>query len=306
MRSPAPPVCPAPSASGPSAEGLARLPALGPALGATAACVRRLGVVRATLALAALSSLVSVVLTWVVLRLQGHEQMGTAFWLSLGVPLPLCLGLGGWTLHLVAALDQAHQTLRRLALHDPLTGLPNRRAFIHRTEQALAQQRQATLTHEDLPLSLALLDLDHFKAVNDRHGHAVGDAVLHEVGQRLQAQLQGDELLARWGGEEFALLMPQADVRCAAQRLDQLRSALSQPLRLTPAGGPLELRLSASIGLASTSADAAAALDALLQAADAAMYQAKQAGRDMVRVATPPAAPGGDGGPPQAPQSAKL
>jgi diguanylate cyclase (GGDEF)-like protein/PAS domain S-box-containing protein len=163
---------------------------------------------------------------------------------------------------------------RFLAYHDTLTGLPNRRLLDDRLRQALhlAQRRDARV-------AVMLVDLDDFKVVNDRLGHRAGDAVLREVAQRLAACVRKADTLARQGGDEFVVVIPdlqqEADCQVVAEKI--LR-ALEPPLR---ADGE-EFRIGASIGISLYPADASDG-DALLRNADAAMYRAKQLGRNNYR-----------------------
>lgn len=162
------------------------------------------------------------------------------------------------------------EQLRLLATTDPLTGALNRRSFQQRAEHELARsQRQGT------PLCLAMLDLDHFKRINDQHGHAVGDQVLVAFSQLCRQQARSTDLFARFGGEEFVILLPDTDPQAAQQRLERLRNELqAQPI--DSAQGPLPVRV--SIGLAG--AHQPDTLQQLLQRADAALYQAKAKGRN--------------------------
>ncbi|MGH8687368.1 MAG: diguanylate cyclase domain-containing protein [Burkholderiales bacterium] len=158
---------------------------------------------------------------------------------------------------------------RFLAYHDTLTGLPNRRLLDDRLAQALhlAQRR-------DVRLAVMLVDLDEFKLVNDRYGHRTGDAVLREAARRLAACVRKADTLARQGGDEFVVvipeLAPQADGRIVA---DKILRALEMPLEADGAA----LRIGASVGI-SLYPDDARDGEALLRNADAAMYRAKQSG----------------------------
>jgi diguanylate cyclase (GGDEF)-like protein len=199
----------------------------------------------------------------------------------LGTTLLLALAGGLWlqrrTRALVQAGLQAEAALEQASLRDPLTGAYNRRALDLRVEGMLrdAQQRRQ-------PLALLALDLDGFKAVNDGHGHAAGDAALREVVARLQGALRETDLLTRPGGDEFviALQPPQdeAGARAAAQRL---LAALSEPVSLP---GGAQARLGASVGVAVFPRDGHN-VRALLEVADAACYAAKRGGKNRVCVA---------------------
>lgn len=182
----------------------------------------------------------------------------------------------------IGALRQQRDRMRALAERDALTGLPNRRALAEVLPRLIDEARA-----QARPLAVVFVDLDHFKAVNDRHGHAVGDEVLVEVARRLADRLRGGEMAARHGGEEFVLLLPGADGPRATAAAERLRAALAD----TPLGttvGPLSV--TASFGVASLepgTARRASGPAELLARADAAMYRAKQAGRNRVEVDAP-------------------
>ncbi len=159
------------------------------------------------------------------------------------------------------------------ANHDPLTELANRRQFF-----ALASGSRPTT------MAVILLDLDHFKAVNDTHGHAVGDCVLQAVAEILRENVRPGDTPCRFGGEEFAVLLPRTDLRGAAAVGERLRSRIGAAS--IPTGqGPLTV--SVSVGIAAADGEPAA-VEALLDRADQALYQAKNAGRDRVRLWKPP------------------
>jgi diguanylate cyclase (GGDEF)-like protein len=164
------------------------------------------------------------------------------------------------------------EVLRRVAGEDALTGLANRRALDEAVPRLLARAREL-----GSPLCVALIDLDHFKAINDRLSHAVGDAVLRHVGELLRGACRERDLAARYGGEEFAVLLADTDAVAARQVCERLRLAIEQAdwAALSP-----DLRVTASIGVAPL-ADAPDTAGALAPA-DAALYAAKRAGRNRV------------------------
>jgi diguanylate cyclase (GGDEF)-like protein len=168
------------------------------------------------------------------------------------------------------------QQLVRLASTDGLTGLPNRR----RTAE-LATDALAAATDSDKPLTIAIIDMDHFKYINDRCGHATGDYVLREFARLGRESLRTDDALGRWGGEEFLLIMPDATADVAIATLERLRT-LVFGINLPPSGAGL--RVSMSAGLATRDMQVRS-LDELIARADAALYVAKNEGRDLVRVA---------------------
>ena len=163
--------------------------------------------------------------------------------------------------------------------YDTLTNLPGRPLFRDRVEHALALHREAQARCGDAPVDRAacfavlLLDLDRFKAVNDAHGHHVGDLLLQAVAQRLESCVRAVDLVARMSGDEFNVLLEDIDHDGAVARADQIARTLAAPYEL----GPHIVATAASIGLV-TSRAALASTDAYLRAADAAMYRAKSAG----------------------------
>ncbi|MEU8078980.1 diguanylate cyclase [Catellatospora citrea] len=167
--------------------------------------------------------------------------------------------------------------LTELAVRDPLTGLHNRRSFEDRLNAALSRAGRA-----ESAVSLLMLDLDHFKAVNDRHGHPAGDQVLRTVAALLVRELRGVDMAARLGGEEFGVLLPGIGHRDAVAVAERLRAAIARcPVVL--AG--VTIQVTASFGVVSRPADGRTA-DELLARADDALYRAKRSGRD--RVSGPP------------------
>ena len=166
------------------------------------------------------------------------------------------------------------QELRRQATTDELTGLPNRRSFMARLESEF----QRTRRNAAIRSGVAALDLDHFKRVNDTWGHAAGDAVLRHAARVIGSAVRGADLFGRTGGEEFSLLLPDTDPVEGAALAERLRVAL----RASPACyAGVEIPVTVSIGL-TTIDPADASVDEVLARADAALYDAKQAGRDAV------------------------
>lgn len=167
--------------------------------------------------------------------------------------------------------------LMRLATEDNLTGMPNRGRTAELATAALAAA--ATQTR---PLTVAIIDLDHFKTINDRCGHATGDHVLKEFARVSRGSLRAGDILGRWGGEEFLLILPDTTLDAALASVERLRVlALAIQVPGTDNGQPLHVTFSA--GLATT-ADGARSLDEIIARADAALYEAKNEGRDLVRI----------------------
>ena len=177
------------------------------------------------------------------------------------------------------ANTEARELLVRQASTDPLTGLAHHGAF----HEALADEARRAERYGH-PLSLAVIDLDHFKAVNDAHGHSAGDNVLREVAGRLRGRARSIDVTGRVGGEEFAWLMPETDVAGAAAGAERLRAEISSSTI-----GPVR-RLTASFGVAELATGDEDGSD-LFRRADAALYRAKNNGRDRTEAAVPPSPP---------------
>jgi diguanylate cyclase (GGDEF)-like protein len=175
-------------------------------------------------------------------------------------------------------LREAHRQLAALAHYDPLTGLANRRLFAMVLDQ---ERRRARRYHR--PLSIACLDLDAFKPVNDRYGHPAGDRVLAAIAQSLQAGLREVDFAARLGGDEFAILLPDTDEASARAVVSKLRTAWQALPACRDYG------VGVSIGVA-TFADAPPPADEMLAAADRLLYEAKRSGRNATHYATSEAA----------------
>jgi diguanylate cyclase (GGDEF)-like protein len=164
--------------------------------------------------------------------------------------------------------------VQELTVVDEHTGLYNAR---HLRTVLEGEVRRAQRFHR--PLSLVFIDLDHFKQVNDTHGHVVGSNVLRELGARLRKHLRGTDVPTRYGGDEFAVLLPETDPDAAVRAAERWRRAVTAEPFGAESG--LSLRVTASFGVA-TVPDHALTAEALLHAADTAMYRAKQQGRDRV------------------------
>ncbi|BBH47813.1 sensor domain-containing diguanylate cyclase [Pseudomonas sp. KU43P] len=197
---------------------------------------------------------------------------------TLYLNLAICTMITLVVLSLLHAMLRRHQaSTEALATLDSLTGLPNRRSFDLLAAQALQQAQR-----ECSPLVALLIDLDHFKALNDTHGHLAGDEVLRQFATVLQGSLRQSDILCRWGGEEFIVLLRETQGRQAIDVAQKIRRRTEQ---LTFSYDEKPLRLTTSIGLSSL--QPGDSLHALLSRADHALYRAKQAGRNRVCSETP-------------------
>ena len=172
------------------------------------------------------------------------------------------------------------ERLRLAGLTDSLTGLYNRRHLHHRLNQEVTRSQRYGQA-----LSCLFVDADHFKLVNDRHGHAIGDQALIAIAQRLRTRLRASDLATRYGGEEFAVLLPETGLDSALVLAEQVRATIAETS--IPSGPSDDIRVTVSIGVAELDSgdQRQDAGDRLLQAADEALYAAKSAGRNCVRSA---------------------
>jgi diguanylate cyclase (GGDEF)-like protein len=203
-------------------------------------------------------------------KLQGEELRWNAVLAVLGTAVITLLGY-----FLFANLRYRAQ-LVLLANQDPLTGLPNRRRT---AELAVAALESATAAAA--PLTIAVIDMDHFKSINDRCGHGAGDEVLKEFARASREALRSTDILGRWGGEEFLLVMPDTPIDVAHASLERLRTRIFG-IRLPATGNGLKVSLSAGLAFREESTRS---LEDLIARADAALYIAKNEGRDGVRIA---------------------
>ena len=197
------------------------------------------------------------------------------------VVLPWFAVMGGYVNRLRVRLGESHHELRQalerieqIAVRDELTGIYNRRYLVEALDRERSRAERLAA-----PLSLCLVDVDHFKSINDRFGHAAGDAVLRRLAQLVPAELRGIDLFGRLGGEEFLVIVPGTGREGAAACAERVRQRVAASVFPEVADGG---RLTVSIGVATYAAPEP--VDATLARADAALYQAKAAGRDKVVV----------------------
>jgi two-component system cell cycle response regulator len=180
-------------------------------------------------------------------------------------------------LSLETKLRETLDQMKVLALKDSLTGILNRRAIFETAEDELTRAHR-----EKTSLSLLMADLDHFKSINDRFGHAAGDQALMLAVQTIEKNLRPSDHVGRWGGEEFLIVLPNTESGEAVQIAERLRDSIARAEMDLEEGKPLGLRM--SLGVTSTSLGNNANLDVLVRQADVALYLAKNKGRNQVKV----------------------
>ncbi len=173
-------------------------------------------------------------------------------------------------------LASAERKLMLRALTDPLTGVFNRRTFVEMSSKEEERaRRRGSLT------SVLMMDIDHFKRVNDTHGHGVGDLVIKMLAEQATKSLRSIDILARYGGEEFVVTLPDTDADVASRVAERLRAALERAVVRTDAG--IEVKFTVSVGVATFTTGVP--LARAMEAADQALYRAKHAGRNRVEIA---------------------
>lgn len=260
---------------GAAARGLAGLLSEEPRAGWRGALLR-LGRVRGVVLITAVSVLLSLAVTATVGAAAGRlDRLAVDLLVASLVPLIVAPLVSGAALGLLAEVEAARAALREVAVRDGLTGLYNRRFFAARLEAEIQRTRRHPAP---LSVALVLVDVDHFKRINDTRGHAVGDEVLHRVAQALQAQVRPYDIAARFGGEEFVLMLPGSSAGEGAAVAERVRQAV-EALQLPCLGEGAPPQVTVSLGVAALQA-APDDADALLRRADAALYQAKRDGRN--------------------------
>jgi len=214
---------------------------------------------------------VSVTVTFILELFTAQPNYAMGFLIAVGVPLIVVPPLAYWHHNVLFELEKTKRQVEELSRTDPLTGLLNRRYFFEKAADHLALSQR-----HGHPISLLLIDLDHFKQINDRFGHQAGDSVLQSTAAVLRNTTRNVDIPARYGGEEFVLLMPHTDGDAALTFCRRLQRALADE----PAGGVGGIPpVTASIGIA-CSKPHGYEIDRLLAKADDALYRAKAMGRN--------------------------
>jgi diguanylate cyclase len=247
--------------------------------------VMRLGLTRATVALTVLVTLMAVLISQALISMLGHGDRGIALVSASLCSLLLTPAVGTVVLRLVFELDRARQQLTVLATQDDLTGVHNRRHFM-----AVVQREWDRARRYSTPAALLLIDADHFKRINDTHGHLCGDELLRCLAAAVGSSLRQADVLARFGGEELIVFLPHTDPLGAldvAERIRERVQAVSVPWR------DAVVSTTVSIGMAPLRNELPT-LDWMIHEADTALYAAKSDGRNCVR--TLPFEPSRNGG----------
>jgi len=243
-------------------------------------CLKRFGLWPVVVAVTVISIAVSLLMALTVHYLVLGIPMPASAWaLSIGCPLLIAPTMSVGSFSLLLKLDLAHEQLRIISDTDYLTGAYNRRYFMTRLSEEVERCIRA-----GRPFSLALMDVDNFKTVNDTHGHSAGDEVLRCMAKACMAQLRSIDTFARVGGEEFAVLLPHTDAEQAMQWIERLRQSVAQLRIELPS---TNLTVTVSIGLVSPGMPALVStpeINAVLRVADEALYRAKREGKNRVAV----------------------
>ncbi|MEF7612579.1 GGDEF domain-containing protein [Aquincola sp. MAHUQ-54] len=203
-----------------------------------------------------------------------QPSLGNGLTYLAGAMFPLGAGIG----FIVANLERVAKQLREQATYDSLTGCVRRGSFTAMLDKGYGQARR-----ERKPLSLLLMDLDHFKLVNDTHGHHAGDQVLARFAQAVRTRMRAADVLGRMGGEEFALMLPGTDAAGALHVAEELRQTMAS-LDI-PVGAGVPIRVTVSGGVSSLAPGADGDASALYRRADEALYASKRAGRNRMSLA---------------------
>ncbi len=238
--------------------------------------ISRIGRIGIILAVTLVSIVLSVLICFSILALYdaGKETYHIVAVNSVVAPLLIAPLVTWYLIGLLLKLNELEQKQRDLATYDDLTGTMNRRAFFENfhTLQKIAERQRSHLT-------LAYIDIDDFKAINDKYGHVAGDAVLQSFATTLKESARGSDIIARIGGEEFAMLLPDTDIQGAYSILERIRAQISARALTIDEHS---INLSISIGLTHYQKETELVVEQLIKQADQALYQAKSEGKNCI------------------------
>ena len=235
------------------------------------ASLKRFGLVAVVVAITVGSVLSSAVISAAVHLAIGAPMSSLSWAVTLACPALIAPTMSWWAFDLVLQVERAHERLRVQSTIDHLTGIFNRRYFMDQLREEIDRaQRYGT------PFAVAFIDIDDFKRINDQHGHLGGDDILKQLTQTCARQVRDIDTLARIGGEEFALLLPQTTIEEAARLVERLRASVAATRAQIGEGW---LDVTVSIGLTGSSRDALD-VNGILRQADEALYAAKRQGKN--------------------------
>ncbi|MGH1461946.1 MAG: GGDEF domain-containing protein [Neptuniibacter sp.] len=238
--------------------------------------ISRIGRIGIILAVTLMSIVLSVLICITILALYGasEETHQVVAVVSIVAPALIAPLVTWYLIGLLLKLNELEQKQRDLATYDDLTGTMNRRAFFENfhTLKKIAERQRSHLT-------LAYIDIDDFKAINDKYGHVAGDAVLQSFATTLKESARGSDIIARIGGEEFAMLLPDTDIQGAYSILERIRAQISARALTIDEHS---INLSISIGLTHYQKETELVVEQLIKQADQALYQAKSEGKNCI------------------------
>jgi diguanylate cyclase (GGDEF)-like protein len=242
-----------------------------------------IGRFNAVIILAFMTALSSLAVTLIAVMLLNHRgldlQTDIAAYLAVGVALVVTLPFAWFLIDLLLRVHHDEQEMRRLASYDSLTGLLSRHAFFDNANNYISLAKR-----EKKPFSVLIIDLDHFKLINDRYGHPAGDAVLKLFADVVNSVARSSDIIGRIGGEEFAMILPSTRSSKALEFAERLHHAVNQAVLKFDGSA---IRYTVSIGLAEFDNDSEEGIDDLLACADLALYRAKQGGRNQTATFNP-------------------
>lgn len=225
-----------------------------------------------------LSTLFTAVGAYLLIRIGFQVDFSLALWFAFAVPLIVTPALSWYLIGLLLEIHHSEQEMRELASRDALTGLLSRRAFFDN-----ARSYTLLATRHEIPFSVIIVDLDHFKSINDRYGHPAGDAVLKLFADVVNSVSRRSDIIGRLGGEEFALVLPSTQIAEAFEFAERLHNAVNKAVLKHK---DAMIQYTVSIGLTASESGIENSIDNLLARADQALYQAKRAGRNQTTVYT--------------------
>jgi len=235
------------------------------------ALLKRFGLTAVVVAITVGSIVLSAGISALVHTTIGVPMSGLAWGVTLACPALIAPTMSWWAFDLVLKVERAHEQLRVQSTIDHLTGIFNRRYFMDRLREEIDRtQRSGT------PFAVAFIDVDNFKRINDEHGHLSGDEILRQLTQTCAKQVRGIDTLARIGGEEFALLLPQTAPAEAQHLVERLRASVAATRAKV---GESWIDITVSIGLTSSSREVLD-VNGVLRRADEALYDAKRQGKN--------------------------